>query len=174
MWISFFFQLSKAESICPAKTCQNSIKKTSRCLQLKESWSGVECTIYGAQAVSRCASPLTTIVATTSAAHRGTTHCGIFWSWPNSENTPEWNEWLSVCPTFIWEQLYLLLFFSWDLLSELRAEPLVSVDWRESEPWKKKRQQKEKQAELRGVGTTCAQNTVVRAKAVWLSPLFLT
>lgn len=28
----------------------------------------------GAQAVSRCASPLTTTVATTSAAHRGITH----------------------------------------------------------------------------------------------------
>lgn len=47
---------------------------------------------------------------------------------------------------------------------------------KKEEPWKKKkkRQQKEMQAEPRGAGTTLAQNTVVRAKAVWLSPLFLT
>lgn len=45
-----------------------------------------------------------------------------------------WMKWVvSVCPTFIWEQCDLLLIFSWDLQSELRAEPFVSVDWRRRE-----------------------------------------
>lgn len=66
----------------------------------------------GARAVSRCACPLTTTVAAASAAHRGTTHYGVFWSRPTSENTLEWNEWL-VCALHSYESsIYLLFIFS--------------------------------------------------------------
>lgn len=46
--------------------------------EIELEWSGMH-KLWGAQAVSRCASALTTTVATTSAAHRGTTHYDIFW-----------------------------------------------------------------------------------------------
>ena len=81
---------------------------------------GVECTNYGAQAVSRYASPSATTVSTTSATQRGTTHYGFFWSSLNCENTPEWIK-LLVCALHSWEQSYLPLHFSWDLQWELRA-----------------------------------------------------
>lgn len=163
----------KGRSDLSSKNMSNSIKKHPDVYSWRRVGMEWNARTMGAQVVSRWASTLTATVATTSAAHRRTTR--YFLVMTNQWKHP-WMEWVvSVCPTFIWKQCYLLLIFSWDLLSELRAEPLISVDCRESEPWKKKkRQQKEKQAELRGAGTTLAQNTVVWAKAVWLSPLFLT
>lgn len=137
----------------------------------------MECTNCGAQAVSRCASPPTSTVVTSSARHRGTTHCGIFFSLLIKVWKHHWMEWVfSVCPTFIREQCYLQLFFSWELPSELSELSHLSRGGRASEPWKKKRQQKkEKQAELRGgENYLCPKNTVVWAKAVWSSSLFLT
>lgn len=106
-------------------------------------WMEWNAQTMGLKAGSRCASPLKTTAASASAA-QGITH--HFLVLPKQWKDP-WMEWVvSVCPTFILEQCYLLLIFSWDLRLKLRAEPRISVDWRETEPWKKKRQQKEKES----------------------------
>lgn len=68
----------------------------------------------GAQAVSRCASPPTTTVVTTSAAHRGTHPLWYF------QNTPEWNEWL-VCVPYI-HMRAVLPAVNFQLRSPIRTE----------------------------------------------------
>lgn len=84
----------------------------------------------GAQAVSMCASQLTTTVATTSVAHIGTTT--IIWSWPISENTPEWNEWL-VCVLHSYESSVTCSYFQ--LRSPVRTESWATYLSRRKREW---------------------------------------
>lgn len=137
----------KAEAICPAKTCQNSIKKTSRCLQLR-SWNGVGCVDYGTTgSLSVCKA-----IDNKSIHHQ----CSPKRNHPQPNllvqpvRTPL-NGVSGKCLPYIHMRAALPLFiFILDLQSERWAAPLVCVDWREGEHWKiNKRQQKEKASRIK-------------------------